>query len=518
MATETAQDTEAKSAPGRKAPHVRVAIVGSGFSGLGLAIRLKQRGMENFIILERAGDVGGTWRDNTYPGCACDVPSHLYSFSFAPNPNWSRHFSPQHEIWAYLHDCVKRFGLTRHILFNHELLEAAWDDAAARWRIETSRGPFTADVLALGNGPLSEPCIPAMRGLERFGGTVFHSAQWNHEHDLAGERVAVIGTGASAIQFVPQIQPQVKQLILFQRTPPWIMPRNDHAIAPQRRARFRRYPLLQQLVRSGIYLQREIGALALVYRPQMMRAPMRQSREHLEAQVADPTLRAKLTPHYQMGCKRILLSDDFYPAVSSANVEVITERAREVTARGVVAEDGSERLVDTIIFATGFHVTDMPAAVHVRGREGRTLADVWREGPRAYLGTTVSGFPNLFLLIGPNTGLGHTSMIYMIESQLAYILDAVRLMRQRGVRAFEPSAEVQDAYNEEIQRRMQGTVWTSGCASWYLDAGGRNSTLWPGFTAEYRWRTHRFDPSRYVLTAAKPVPEPVTASRYRRQS
>jgi cation diffusion facilitator CzcD-associated flavoprotein CzcO len=511
MATETAQNRVAHADSEKKTPHVRVAIVGTGFSGLGLAIRLKQRGMENFVILERADDVGGTWRDNTYPGCACDVPSHLYSFSFAPNPNWSRHFSPRREIWAYLRDCVERFGLTRHILLNHELQEAAWDEDAARWRIMTSQWSFTADVLALGNGPLSEPSIPAIQGLERFAGTIFHSAQWNHEHDLSGERVAVIGTGASAIQFVPQIQPQVKQLTLFQRTPPWIIPRNDHAISPEWRARFRRYPLLQQLVRGGIYLQREIGALAMVYRPQLMGGAVRMAREHLAAQVADLELRAKLTPRYQMGCKRILLSDDFYPAVSSANVEVVTERVREVREHSVVAEDGSERPVDTIILATGFRVTDMPAAAHVRGREGRTLAEAWHDGPRAYLGATVSGFPNLFLLIGPNTGLGHTSMIYMIESQLVYILDCLRLMRQRGILAVEPRAEVQAAYNDEIQRRMQRTVWTSGCASWYLDAGGVNSTLWPGFTAEYRWRTHRFDTANYLLTARKAEREAVAA-------
>jgi cation diffusion facilitator CzcD-associated flavoprotein CzcO len=512
MATETAQGRTARAESEKKTPHVRAVIVGAGFSGLGLAIRLKQRGMENFLILERADDIGGTWRDNTYPGCACDVPSHLYSFSFAPNPNWSRHFSPQYEIWAYLRACVERFGLARHILFGQELREAAWDEDAARWRIQTSRRSFTADALALGNGPLSEPSIPAIPGLARFEGTVFHSAQWNHEHDLTGERVAVIGTGASAIQFVPQIQPQVKRLTLFQRTPPWIMPRNDHAVSPEWRSRFRRYPLLQRLVRGGIYLQREIGALALVYRPQLMGGAVRMAREHLAAQVVDPDLRSKLTPRYQMGCKRILLSDDFYPAVSSANVEVVTERVREVTEQCVIAEDGSERVVDTIILATGFRVTDMPAAAHVRGRERRTLAEAWSAGPRAYLGTTVSGFPNLFLLIGPNTGLGHTSMIYMIESQLAYILDALRLMRLRGICVVEPRASVQAAYNEEIQRRMRGTVWTSGCASWYLDAGGVNSTLWPGFTAEYRWRTHRFDPANYLLTTRKTARAAISAS------
>jgi cation diffusion facilitator CzcD-associated flavoprotein CzcO len=512
MTTSAAQDNVAHAEPVDTTRHVRVAIVGTGFSGLGLAIRLKQRGMTDFVLLERAEDIGGTWRDNTYPGCACDVPSHLYSFSFAPNPNWSRHFSPQREIWAYLRDCAARFGVSSHIRYGHELLEAAWDEGASLWRIETSQGPFTADALALGNGPLSEPSIPTIAGLERFGGAVFHSAQWDHQHDLSGERVAVIGTGASAIQFVPLIQPQVKHLTLFQRTPPWIIPRKDHAISLEWRARFRRYPILQRLTRGAIYLQREIGALALVYRPRLMRGAARIAREHLAAQIADPTLRAKLTPHYQMGCKRILLSDDFYPAVASANVEVVTERVREVTEHGVVADDGSVRPVETIILATGFRVTDMPAARHVRGHGGRTLAEVWRAGPRAYLGTTVSGFPNLFLLIGPNTGLGHTSMIYMIESQLAYILDCLRLMRQRGARAVEPRAEVQATYNEEMRRRMQGTVWTSGCASWYLDAGGMNSTLWPGFTWEYRWRTRHFDHANYLLTAGKTSREAVTMS------
>ena len=372
MATETAQDRTAHAESAKKTPHVRVAIVGTGFSGLGLAIRLKQRGMENFVILERADDIGGTWRDNTYPGCACDVPSHLYSFSFAPNPNWSRHFSPQREIWAYLRDCVKRFGLSRHILFGHELLDATWDEDASRWRIETSQWSFTADVLALGNGPLSEPSIPKIPGLERFKGTVFHSAQWDHEHNLTSERVAVIGTGASAIQFVPA-DPAAGEAA----DPLPAHAAVDHAAQRPRRSHhsdapaFAAIPSLQQLVRGGIYLQREIGALALVYRPAVdAQRGAKLAREHLATQVADPELRAKLTPHYQMGCKRILLSDDFYPAVSQPNVEVVTERIREVAAHSVVAEDGSERPVDTIILATGFRVTDMPAAAHVRGRDG----------------------------------------------------------------------------------------------------------------------------------------------------
>ncbi len=501
MSIQVERDTTTTgAATGAGVEHVRIAIVGTGFSGLGLAIRLKQRGIADFVVLERASDVGGTWRDNTYPGCACDVPSHLYSFSFALNPDWTRTFSPQPEIWAYLRDCVDRYGIGPHIRYGAELLDATWDDGARRWRITTPQGPLTADVLALGNGPLSEPSIPAIPGLDGFEGTLFHSARWRHDHDLAGKRVAVIGTGASAIQFVPRIQPAVGHLTLFQRTPPWILPRLDRPISDRRRALYRRLPAVQRLVRGLIYTQREIGALGLVYRPAMLARVEKLARKHLEAQVADPDLRKKLAPSYRLGCKRILLADDFYPALTRPNVEVVTDRIREVRPHSIVTEDGTERAVDTIIVATGFHVTDMPAARCVRGRGGQLLADAWRDGAQAYLGATVAGFPNLFLLIGPNTGLGHTSMVYMIESQLAYILDCLQMMARRGVETVEVRPETQAAYNDELQRRLRGTVWLSGCASWYLDAHGRNSTLWPGFTFAYRRRTRRFDPASYALT------------------
>ena len=499
-------DVETDQAGHLKAPldarRVRVAIVGTGFSGLGLAIRLKQRGIDDFVVLERAEDIGGTWRDNTYPGCACDVPSHLYSFSFAPNPGWTRAYSPWNEIQSYLRQCAERFDITPHIRYGAEVRDAAWDDLDHCWRLTTARGPLTADVLALGNGPLSEPSLPPIPGIDHFTGTLFHSARWDHNHDLTGERVAVIGTGASAIQFVPQIQPRVGHLTLFQRTPPWIVPRLDHPITDARRALFRALPLAQRIARDAIYWQRELYVLAFVYRPQMIKAAERLALRHLSASVADPLLRAKLTPTYTMGCKRVLLSDDFYPAVCQQNVEVVTDRIREVRAASVVTEDGTERPIDTIILATGFHVTDMPVAARIAGRDGRTLSDAWRDGPRAYLGATVAGFPNLFLLIGPNTGLGHTSMVFMIESQLAYILDALRAMERHHLRAVDVRPQAQDAFNDEIQRRMRGTVWASGCSSWYLDAGGRNSTLWPGFTWEYRLRTRRFDLASYALTTA----------------
>ncbi len=503
MSVHTSQGASIHARLASNPRHIRVAIVGAGFSGLGMAIRLRQKGIDDFVVLERAADVGGTWRDNTYPGCACDVPSHLYSFSFALNPNWSRWFSPQQEILDYLRWCAGHFGVTPHICWNEEVIDASWDEDEQRWRITTSSGQLTAQVLVLGNGPLSEPSIPPIPGLACFEGTLFHSARWDHSHDLAGERVAVIGTGASAVQFVPRIQPYVGHLTLFQRTPPWVLPRQDRPISGRQRALFRALPLAQHLVRTAIYWQRELLVPGFVYRPRLMKGAERLALQHLASQVADPVLRAKLTPSYPMGCKRILLSDDFYPALTQDNVEVVTERICEVRTSSIVTQDGREHTVDTIILATGFHVTDMPAARYVRGRDGLVLADAWRDGPRAYLGTTVVGFPNLFLLIGPNTGLGHSSMVFMIESQIAYILDCLRIMNRRRVQAVEVRPDVQQSFNYEMQRRMQGTVWTSGCASWYLDAGGYNSTLWPGFTWEYRWRTCRFDPANYVLTPWK---------------
>jgi cation diffusion facilitator CzcD-associated flavoprotein CzcO len=463
-----------------------------------MAIRLKQRGLHDFVILERANEVGGTWRDNSYPGCACDVPSHLYSFSFAPNPNWSHHYSGQPEILDYLRACCERFGVAPHIRWSEEMRRARWNEEERRWHLETTSGQMTADLLMLGNGPLSEPAVPSIPGLERFEGTVFHSSRWDHAHDLTGERVAVIGTGASAIQIVPQIQPRVAHLTLFQRTPPWILPRLDAPISGWKKLLFRLLPVTRWLTRGKIYAERELMVLGFVRRPALMRDAERLAVKHMKSQVADPELRAKLIPKYALGCKRVLLSDDFYPALTQPNAELVTERISEVSEHSIVTSYGVEREVDTLILATGFHVTDMPLAHCVHGRGGQTLADAWGAGPAAYLGTTVAGFPNLFLFVGPNTGLGHSSMVYMIESQIAYLLDCLRFMRRRGVQTVEVQPEPQHAYNDEVQQRMQGTVWNTGCASWYLDARGRNTTLWPGFTWEYRRRTRRFDASAYT--------------------
>lgn len=480
--------------------HVRIAIIGSGFGGLGTAIRLKQQGIDDFIVLERAGDVGGVWRDNNYPGCACDVESHLYSFSFAPNPDWSHSFSSQSEIWDYLRRCAKDFGVLPHLRFRHEVREALWDEDRQHWRLETSAGIYTAKVLVAAAGSLSDPAIPKLNGLGSFQGRVFHSARWDHEFDLTGRRVAVIGTGASAIQFVPAIQPRVEKLFVFQRTAPWIVPRRDRPLEERERQMFRRFPLSQRMRRAAIFWLRELFGYAFRH-PWAMRYFERIALRHLEKSVADPALRAKLTPDYTIGCKRILISNDYLPALTRANVELVTEGIHEVRAYSIISSDGVERNVDAIIFGTGFHVTDLPFARCIRGRDGRSLSDVWAGSPVAHVGTTVAGFPNLFLLQGPNTGLGHTSVILMLEAQIEHVLSALRLMQSRGIAAIEPRAEAQSAYVADVDHRLQGTVWnTGGCKSWYLDSTGRNSTIWPLATWAFRRRVARLSPGEYHLT------------------
>ncbi len=499
----------AEGRTGGDTPHVRVAIVGAGFAGLGLAIRLRQCGVSDFVVFERGDDIGGTWHDNTYPGCRCDVPSHLYSFSFAPNPHWSESFSPQPEIEDYLRRVAREHGVMPHVRLGHEMLSAVWDEAAAVWRIETSGGSWTADVFAPAVGALSEPSTPSLPGLDTFEGTVFHSARWKHEHDLTGERVAVVGTGASAIQIVPQIQPKVARLEVYQRTAPWVLPRREREFTRLEKRLFTSLPVAQKLVRTGIYWGRELYVLGFTSHPKLMSAAERIARRHLAEQVPDPALRAKLTPGYRIGCKRILLANDYYPALSADNADVVTEPIREVTPTGIVTADGVAHDVDTIIFGTGFQVTAPPVARRVAGAGGRTLADAWSTGMQAYLGTTVAGFPNMFFLVGPNTGLGHSSMVFMIESQVAYILDALRVLERTGGAAVDVVPDVQAAYNTALQQRLQGTVWTNGgCVSWYLDASGRNTTLWPEYTWKYRWATRKFDPGSYVVRAPQPAMAP----------
>jgi cation diffusion facilitator CzcD-associated flavoprotein CzcO len=491
--------------------HHRTVIVGTGFSGIGMAVKLLREGERDFVLLERAGEIGGTWRDNTYPGCRCDVPSHLYSFSFAPNPNWSSTFSPQPEILDYLRDVAARFGVRPHIRFDTEMDSAEWDEAEARWRIETSQGPLTADVLIAAQGPLSDPLIPDLPGLDDFEGKTFHSARWDHDHELDGERVAVIGTGASAIQFVPRIQPRVGQLHVFQRTPPWVMPHPNRVMNEWEHRLYRRLPAAQLAMRGAIYWARE--TFVLQFRNERMRKlATRMAMRQLEHQVPDPELRAKLTPRYELGCKRILPTDEWYPTLTQPNVELITEGVREIKANSIVAADGTEREVDTIIFGTGFHVTDIPIAQRVRGRDGRTLDETWDGSPSAYKGAAVSGFPNLFFLVGPNTGLGHNSIVFMIESQINYVAGAMAAMRGRGARVVDVRPEAQAAYNAELDRMTEGTVWvTGGCSSYYIDRNGHNSTIWPTFTWPFRQRTREFDEGAYALGAPAPAAVPASA-------
>ena len=487
-----------------------IAIIGSGFSGLALAVELKRSGRDDFVILERAGEVGGTWRDNSYPGCACDVPSHLYSFSFAPNPDWSSTFSPQQEIYAYLRKVANDEGLLPHVRFGVEVEDATWDDDANLWRLTTSAGPLATRAIASAAGPLSEPSIPDIPGLRDFKGTIFHSATWNHDHDLSGERVAVVGTGASAIQFVPQIQPAVAKLHLFQRTPPWIMPRPDRPLTRFEHALYRLLPAAQRAMRAGIYWGRESFAIPMIrgkYAKYIEKVAVR----HLHRQVKDPELRRKLKPDYSPGCKRILVSNDYLPSLTKENVEVVTDGIAEVREHSVVDANGVEREVDTIILGTGFHVTDLPIAERVRGRDGRTLSEHWDGTLEALRGTTVAGFPNLFFVLGPNTGLGHTSVVLMAEAQARYIRQALEHMDRAGVVAIEPRPEAQDEWNDAIQEKSQGTVWlTGGCKSWYIDRNGRNSTLWPDHTFKFFAALRRFRPSEY---RAIPAPVPARAGR-----
>jgi cation diffusion facilitator CzcD-associated flavoprotein CzcO len=479
---------------------VDVAIVGAGFGGLGLAIQMKRHGLEDFVVLERSGEVGGTWNSNTYPGAQCDIPSNLYSWSFALKPDWSRAYPERDEIHEYFLDCVERFGVGPFIHLHTELENAEW--RGDHWSIETSQGALEARVLVAAPGLLSEPSIPPLSGLDSFEGEAFHTAKWNHDHNLTGRDVAVVGTGATAIQIVPRIKDQVRKLTVFQRTPPWVIFSLDRDVSRLAHWLYPRVPGVQRMTRTAMWASLEPIALGMTKWPKLLKGHELASRAMIRLQVKDPGLRERLTPDYAFGCKRMLLSNQWYPAIDSPNVELVTAGVEEVRERSLVAADGSEHPADTIVFATGFTPTDPPLARRLRGREGLTLSEVWQGSPQAYLATTVAGFPNLFLLYGPNSNLGHNSIVYMLESQMNYVMGALKAMRERGHDALEVRPEVQDAFNEEMQSRLEGSVWDSGgCGSWYLDANGRNSTMWPGFTYEFHQRTRVFDLDSYFEPA-----------------
>jgi cation diffusion facilitator CzcD-associated flavoprotein CzcO len=491
------------------AQHHEIAIVGAGFSGLGMAIELRSAGIEDFVVLERADDLGGTWRDNSYPGCACDIPSVLYSWTKEQNPRWGSAFAGQAEIWDYMRDIVSRHDLGRHLRYRHEVLELRWLSDLAQWEIDTAQGTLTADVVVSAAGALADPSIPALPRLESFRGTTFHSAHWNHDHDLRGRRVAVIGTGASAIQFVPEIQPEVGRLTVFQRTPPWVTTRSNPDIPARWRRRFERHPRLLAAARRVVFGLQESLHVGFKH-PRLMKVLERSARRHLERQVPDPGLRAKLTPDYRLGCKRILGSDTWYPALCAENVEVVTAGIGSITPDGIRDADGIEHPVDTIIFGTGFQVTDPPISHRVQGPHGRTLAEAWQGSPRAHLGIAPAGFPNLFFLLGPNTGLGHNSVLLMIEAQVDYLMRLLEWRRQTGLSAVEARPEVEARFVQEVDRGTKGSVWTAGgCLSWYLDATGRNSTLWPGSVRAYQRRLSHFEESDYRVWRPRPGSTPL---------
>lgn len=483
-----------------------IVVIGAGFGGICMGLALLRAGITRFLILEKSEDLGGVWRDNSYPGAACDVPSHLYSFSFAPNPDWSHTFATQPEIHAYLRDCAERFGLLPHIHFRHALAEARFDEGRDVWRLETEGGrQLYARTVVTATGLLGRPAMPRIEGMDTFRGRSFHSARWDHGFDPQGKRVAVIGTGASATQFVPAIAGKVGELLVFQRTPSWLTLRGDKPYPAWRKRLFRRLPLAMRLHRALIYAKYESRALAFTRLKAIMHfAVGKPFRTMLVRDIADPALRARLTPDYPIGCKRILLSDDYLASFARPNVRLVNDPVLRIVPEGIVDADGSLHRVDAIVYGTGFAATDFLAPMRVSGRGGLELNSAWRNGAEAYLGMTVPGFPNFFMLYGPNTNLGHNSIVYMLESQVAHVMRCLRAMQAAKATSVEIGPATHRQFNRGLQAQLKGSVW-NGCSSWYLDRNGHNSANWPGFSFSYRWRARHASLAAYRFAA--PLPE-----------
>lgn len=475
-------------------PHTcQIAIIGAGFGGLATAIRLQKEGYNSFLIFEQAAAVGGTWRDNVYPGCACDVPSHLYSFSFEQNPEWSQHYSKQPEIFNYLKNCVDKYKLTDKIKFQTTISALTFVEQGSFWKIQTTKGEtFTAQIVVSATGPLNRPNIPKIDGLSTFQGKQFHTFHWDNDYDLTNKKVAVIGTGASAIQFVPEIAPKVKTLHLFQRTPPWVLPKPNRKITKFEHWLFKKFPIFQRLQRRFIYWAQEFTAIGFLGNFVFLRFFEKLAKRYLKAKIKDAELRQKLSPDYRIGCKRILLSSNYYPALTRKNVHVQTDGIAKITANSIIDKKGKEHLIDALILSTGFQATE-PITMTIKGKNNRELLKEWKKnGTKAYYGISVSGYPNLFFLLGPNTGLGHNSVIYMIESQVNYLVDYLKNLAQKKVAYFDVKSSTQTTFNQEIQEKIKPTVWQSGgCRSWYQTDAGENTTLWPGFTTTYRKLTRK---------------------------
>ncbi len=501
MYVQNASHTEDVVAAAPTGPDFPIVIIGSGFAGIGMAIQLKKAGIYSFTMFERASEIGGTWRDNTYPGAACDVPSHVYSFSFEPNANWGRRYAGSQEIQAYLLRCVEKYKLRPHLRLNTAIAEATFDAGTGLWTLMTDSGErVTARVVVSGVGGLVDPAAPNIKGLDTFTGEMFHTARWNHDYDLTGKRVAVIGTGASAIQAVPAIAPKVGRLSVFQRSPAWVVPKGDRAISARLRQRFRRFPWIMKILRTLLYGFSELmGPIIFLDAPWLSKIGERMSERHLQASVSDPALRAKLRPDFQFGCKRMLISDDYWSTMERENVDLVTDAITEVRAGSIVTADGREHAVDAIILATGFALGLATAPFPVTGLESRTLDDAWRGGAVAYKGVSVAGFPNYFIMMGPNTGPGHTSVLVFTESQIGYILQAIRQMITGKITYLSVRQDVQDRYNAGLQGRMKHMVWSTGCSSWYLDDDGSNHALFPGLASEYCARIRKFKPAEYEV-------------------
>jgi len=469
----------------------RVVIIGAGFGGIGLGIKLKQSGVNDFVILEKSDSVGGVWRENRYPGAACDVPSHLYSFSFEPKADWPRKFSGQADILNYLTKCARKHGLVPHIRFNAEVTKARWNAPTQRWIVRTHNGHvYETQSLVTATGQLNRPYRPPLPGLKNFVGRVFHSAQWPHNYSLTGKRIAVIGTGASAIQFVPAIAPLVRQLTVFQRSAAFVLPKPDKAYSRRRKALFARFPGLLRLSRLLVYIHLELTGLPFVTWRASMNLKRYSFRRFLRRSIEDEDLRARLTPNYRMGCKRILLSNNFYPALCRPNVDLVTKNISKIRRHEIVDRDGVERKFDCIIFGTGFAAAELLVPIKIIGARGRDLHKTWRRGAQAHLGMTVAGFPNFFMLYGPNTNLAHNSIVYMIERQIRYVIACLKPLCRDEIRSIEVKKSVQARYNVKLQRRLKRALWSTDCTNWYVRANGTNTANWPGYAVEFNLRTH----------------------------
>ena len=482
-----------------------VLVIGTGFSGMGAAMKLRDAGREDFIVLEKAHDVGGTWRDNTYPGCECDIPSHMYSFSYELNPEWSKSFSGQEEIWAYMRKVADEQGLRKYIRFGVEVTGAAWDDTRKRWTVHTTEGDdYDARVVIAGVGGLHIPNVPEIPGAESFAGPRFHSAEWDHDVDLRDKKVVVIGTGASAIQFIPIIAQETSHLTVFQRTPPWVLPKKDKPTPEWRKKVFARIPGATRLYRNLLYWTLESRAIAFNGHLNFLPIAERIVKRYLKNKIPDPELRAKLTPDYKLGCKRVLQSNTYYETYLRDDVTLSTDGVREIVADGVIDGNGVKHDADVIIYGTGFHVIDAFDYLDIKGRDGLDLATQFREnGVETYMGMTIHQFPNLFFMLGPNTALGHNSVVFMIEQQTKYIVTMLEEMDRRDAVAADATKQAQDEFNEEIQRLVEKGIWTQGgCTSWYLDSHGKNRTIWPKFTFQYWWETRKVEADDFTWEKA----------------